>query len=82
MTKRTPLQRWKEDRLADRIDLRDLAQEVPCSYCQAEIGEPCVYPAGSWRGMPLGRMDHPCRIDEARRQRAARTAATEGDEDG
>ena len=69
MTRRTPLQEWKLDRLAERIRLRELAQEVECTYCKAPVGEPCVYPSGSWKGQPLGRMDHECRLTAAARAR-------------
>lgn len=73
MTRRTPIQEWKLDRLADRIHLRELAQEVPCEYCHAPAGRPCVYLGGRWQGQPLELMDHTCRLTAARRQRAHAT---------
>lgn len=66
---RTRVQNWKLDRLADRISLRELAQEVECQDCGAAIGDPCVHPDG----VPLAKVDHPRRIRKAERARAERT---------
>ena len=68
MTRRTPVQQWQLDRLADLEDLRAFTQEVACSYpgCGVPVGSPCVYVTGTWRGKPLSRMDHQCRRAAAR----------------
>ncbi|HEV7651357.1 MAG TPA: hypothetical protein VGP26_24670 [Actinophytocola sp.] len=63
--RRSAWQEWRLDRLADRMDLRHLAQEVGCDDCDAEVGKPCV----NRYGEPLLKMDHVSRIRKAERAR-------------
>lgn len=57
-------QEWALEDLERRESLRAIAQTVDCPGCEQPAGHPCR----NYVGEPLGRMDHPGRLNRARAQ--------------
>jgi hypothetical protein len=60
--RRTPLQNWRLEALAERVDQHEFHRRVGCSDCGAVAGSPCV----DAEGREL-QMEHVSRIREAER---------------
>lgn len=38
-----------EGKESQRVPIAELAQQVPCPWCKAKIGEPCIGARGPWK---------------------------------